>query len=88
MVKEAILAGVNILEIVGEGEVIKALPKTSAEVIETTKEVFECLTETKTPQGVLAVIPLPENKKEMPNGNCVVLDGVADPGNLGTIIRT
>jgi len=88
MVKEAILAGVNISEIVGESAVIETLPCSSAEIIETTKEVFECLTETKTPQGVLAVIPLPENKKEKPAGNCVVLDGVADPGNLGTIIRT
>ncbi len=88
MVKEAISAGVEIKEVVGIESVIETLPPFTAPVTYTDEYVFASLTETKTPQGVLAVIKMPENRKESPMCNCAVLDGVADPGNLGTIIRT
>jgi TrmH family RNA methyltransferase len=44
------------------------------------------------PQGILAVINTPQNiafdKIILKNSFSLVLDGVQDPGNLGTIIRT
>lgn len=40
-----------------------------------------------TPQTALAVFHIPEAKKPAPDGLTVVLDGIQDPGNLGTIIR-
>ena len=48
--------------------------------------VFDSLCETKTPQGVIAVV----RQRELPlhGTRLVVLDGVQDPGNVGTIIRT
>lgn len=88
MVKEAILSGMEIVEIVGIPSVLSQLPPCDAEIIQTDESVFECLTETRTPQGVLAVMRIPENKRVRPTGCCAVLDGVSDPGNLGTIIRT
>lgn len=49
--------------------------------------VFHKLSETVTPQGILAVVQMPE--REFPEqGNILALDGVQDPGNLGTILRT
>jgi TrmH family RNA methyltransferase len=44
------------------------------------------------PQQVLALFPLPESRFDSdvapkPEGLCLALDGVQDPGNLGTIIR-
>ena len=39
------------------------------------------------PQQVLAVFPLPDTPVEQPAGLSLALDGVQDPGNLGTIIR-
>lgn len=40
------------------------------------------------PQQVLAVFPIPHNEGiTPPAGLCLALDGVQDPGNLGTIIR-
>lgn len=41
----------------------------------------------KTPNGVLALFQIPEEKKLVENELIVALDGVNDPGNLGTIIR-
>jgi RNA methyltransferase, TrmH family len=45
--------------------------------------------DTATPQGVLAILPLPP-PQQVPAGSAlvVVLDGMQDPGNLGTILRT
>jgi len=44
------------------------------------------------PQGVLALVRLPEPEAidwdSVRSGHCLVLDDVRDPGNLGTIVRT
>ncbi len=55
-----------------------------------TEKVFLGLTDVKTPQGMLAVIEM-QNTEDKINYNediIFVLDGIQDPGNLGTIIRT
>lgn len=54
------------------------------------QKVFNAVTEVTNPQGILAVINK-ENKEENIDYNqdmIVVLDGIQDPGNLGTILRT
>jgi RNA methyltransferase, TrmH family len=53
-----------------------------------TQEVMKSISETETPQGILAVLslqalPIPKNLSFI-----LVLDAVRDPGNLGTILRT
>ncbi len=88
MVTEAIANGVQIKEIYCLPGMEGTLPECGANVNLVEESVFSCLTETKSPQGVLAVVAIPENKRQRPIGNCVILDGVSDPGNLGTIIRT
>ena len=51
------------------------------------KEVLEKISSTKSPQGVVVVCKLlPENK--IKSNKVLYLDGVSDPGNLGTILRT
>lgn len=50
--------------------------------------VFEKLSDEPAPQGILAVLALPDTAPLPPEGCCLLLDGVADPGNLGTILRT
>lgn len=46
--------------------------------------------DTDSPQGILAIADRPERSFESidPNGIVLVLDGVQDPGNVGTILRT
>ncbi|MCV2884480.1 RNA methyltransferase [Aestuariibacter sp. AA17] len=49
------------------------------------------LSDTKTPQGVVACVPLPEpdqsGNQATDNARCIFLHEVQDPGNLGTIMR-
>lgn len=40
-----------------------------------------------TPQTALAVFEIPKGKEPLARGFLIALDGVRDPGNLGTIIR-
>ncbi len=53
-------------------------------------DLMSWLSDTKTPQGVIFCCSIPELKIERPlsKGNYIVLDGVQDPGNVGTIWRT
>ncbi len=55
--------------------------------IEVTQEIISKMTDTMTPQGIVAVceIPFYEIKKK---NRLIFLDRVQDPGNVGTIIRT
>ncbi|MDF2612906.1 MAG: methyltransferase [Clostridia bacterium] len=57
-----------------------------------TDEIYKGLSETITPQGVMAVVEIPsirlEDLKDEKQGFYLVLENLQDPGNLGTIIRT
>lgn len=53
-----------------------------------TDEVFKFVSEESTPQGALAVIEKPNLEPQPVSGKCFLLDGVADPANVGAIIRT
>ncbi len=67
---------------------IKNLTQINCEFIQVSEQVFELLSQTKTSQGIIAVVELPKFKFEFPKTNFLVLDNVSDPGNFGTIIRT
>ncbi len=61
------------------------------ELIEISENVARHLSETPSPQGIFAVVNLPENaevKPESAEGAWLFLDGVQDPGNIGTMVRT
>lgn len=57
-------------------------------IVRVSDEVFRHLSDEKTPQGILCRARIPALTLSPPKGNCLLLDGVADPGNLGTILRT
>lgn len=50
--------------------------------------VLHAASDTVTPQGVLAVAPWPAARPIPTSGLLLILDRLADPGNLGTILRT
>lgn len=49
---------------------------------------IEQMSSLRTPQGVIGVFKKRAFNSEIPSSLLVALDGVQDPGNLGTIIRT
>ena len=55
-------------------------------------QVFEYVSDTKTPQGILCVVKQKsynmESLLQVKNPHFIVLDNLQDPGNLGTILRT
>ena len=56
------------------------------------ESIFNSISETETPQGVLCVIKALDKKSLFDtikdNGKFLALDGIQDPSNLGTILRT
>ena len=65
---------------------------TYAPVFELSSDDFSSISDTESPQGILAVCKIPSDKNideiaEKP-GLILALDAVQDPGNMGTIIRT
>jgi len=68
--------------------IIEGLTVRSIEVDEVSQSVMKSLSETETPQGILAVLEL--NQLPITNSPDFLLipDQVRDPGNLGTLLRT
>ena len=63
---------------------------TKIQVLECTSDVFKKISSLTTPQEILAVIKKPKRKVFSPDSLhdlCLALDGIRDPGNMGTIIR-
>ncbi len=51
-------------------------------------DVMESVSPMQSPQGALFVCRLPEKRAFVPMPGMLLLDGIQDPGNLGTILRT
>jgi TrmH family RNA methyltransferase len=57
------------------------------EALTVSEDVMLAMTDTETPQGILAVADFPR-WEDVDSELVLVLDGMRDPGNLGTILRT
>ncbi len=57
-------------------------------VIRVPEDVMSSVSPMETPQGALFVCRLPEKKPFAAAAPMLLLDGIQDPGNLGTILRT
>ena len=51
-------------------------------------DVMQSISPMETPQGALFLCRLPEKREFVPKAGMLILDGIQDPGNLGTILRT
>lgn len=60
----------------------------AAKVLAVSEEVMKSVSDTVTPYGLAAAVGIPKGEFALPACNALLLDGVSDPGNLGTIIRT
>ena len=52
------------------------------------EDVMASISPMQAPQGALFLCKLPEQKAFAPQAGMLLLDGIQDPGNLGTILRT
>ena len=57
-------------------------------VVRVPEDVMESASPMRSPQGALFLCKLPPRKPFIPEKKLLVLDGIQDPGNLGTILRT
>lgn len=57
-------------------------------MIRVPEDVMESISPMETPQGAMFLCRLPEKKDFVPQKGMLLLDGIQDPGNLGTILRT
>ena len=60
----------------------------SCRVIRVSREVMEAISPMENPQGAVFLCKLPEKREFRPEKGMLLLDGIQDPGNLGTILRT
>ena len=97
MVKEAIIENAKIDKIVvcedcaNDGTIEKELLYEIAKYncVYVSEKVFDSITDVSNPQGILAVIEKNNEEHILYNEDVIlVLDGIQDPGNLGTILRT
>jgi RNA methyltransferase, TrmH family len=74
----------------GEGERLRAalLATSDCNVLRAPTDLFNGVSDTTTPQGVLGVFPTPELPLPPKPSLVLVCDAVSDPGNLGTLLRS
>lgn len=100
LVAEALRAGLRLETVVlRQGDRIAGIPYTEMfgieDVLLVTREVFDSIVQTETPQPVAALIEAPDwtwahilSPKKSAAALILVLAALQDPGNLGTIIRS
>jgi len=64
------------------------LDKVNCKIYYLEQKVLKALSDTVNNQGIIAVVNIKQNNGFAAKNNCLVLDNISDPGNLGTIIRT
>ena len=57
-------------------------------LIRVPEDVMASISPMESPQGALFLCRLPEKAEFMPKPGMLLLDGIQDPGNIGTILRT
>ena len=90
LLKEALLNGGEVRTVVAtEGIDLPDVPK-GVRVVQVPGDLMKSVSPSQTPQGVLTVCALPRQTlpQVLEGKRYMVLDGIQDPGNVGTILRT
>ncbi|NQN50263.1 RNA methyltransferase [Streptococcus suis] len=88
LLEEAVKAGASIEHVLVVEEYVDRVSQLE-KVTVVSPEIIQDLTDSKSPQGVIAQLALPsQDLPERLEGRFLVLEDVQDPGNVGTIIRT
>lgn len=91
LLEEAVRSGVEIGRVVVAEGAAKRLRDVPVEVTALPDKLFTTLTSTESSQGVMTLVRPPEADRERmfrAQALVVILDGIQDPGNAGTIVRS
>ena len=80
LVRDAIFHGAQVQSIFVAESAKGKLDFADATIV--SDRVFAKMSTTVNSQGVLAVAKIPQNELSTPNGNCLILDNLQDPGCL------
>ena len=69
-------------------DLIAMAQESGCEVLLVTAAIMQAISEQKTPQGVCCTVEIPKEPAQLGGRLIVAMDGVQDPGNVGTILRT
>ena len=69
-------------------EGVQAQVPETVRLIRVPEDVMASISPMETPQGALFLCRRPERMEFLPKPGMLLLDGIQDPGNLGTILRT
>ena len=72
--------------ILSEG--VDAVVPEGVRVVRVPEDVMASVSPMEAPQGALFLCRLPEKAQFVPQRGILILDGIQDPGNIGTILRT
>ena len=90
LLEEALLWGADLHTVVcTDPSALPVLPE-AVRCVQVPPDLMKSISPAQTPQGVLAVCGLPDQAlpETLEGRRYAVLDGVQDPGNVGTILRT
>ena len=73
--------------IASDGVELPALPD-HVRLVRVPESLMQSISSMRTPQGVVFLCHMPEEKPLHIGPGSLILDGIQDPGNLGTILRT
>ena len=73
--------------ILSEGVEVEHIPD-QVRVVEVPEDVMASVSPMEAPQGALFLCRIPEQTAFVPKKGMLILDGIQDPGNVGTILRT
>ena len=76
------------LETVILSEGVQAEVPTGVRIVRVPEDVMASISPMEAPQGALFLAKLPQNAEFVPQKGMLILDGIQDPGNIGTILRT
>ncbi|MBK8024542.1 MAG: RNA methyltransferase [Chloroflexi bacterium] len=69
-------------------DVLHGSPNEWGELIQVNAQVIRHISSTEHPQGIVGIFPTPSLRLPEHPRRVLVLDGLRDPGNVGTILRT
>lgn len=87
LLEEAVKYGAELQTVILSEGVEAAVPE-GVRTVRVPEDVMASISPMEAPQGVMFLAKIPAQQEFCPKKGMLILDGVQDPGNIGTILRT